>query len=100
MPLLEFSDTQVEGNLRLVWLSSQRLAVFGRSSLKLPLLRECHAQVAMYQSIFRMLLFQLTPQQFCIVKLACSHQLRRLESEIILRAQGDDGPGHDQKNQP
>jgi hypothetical protein len=38
-------------------------------------LRKGDAQVAMYQSIFRMLLFQLTPQQFSIVKLARTHEL-------------------------
>jgi hypothetical protein len=29
----------------------------------------------MYQSIFRMLLFQLTPQQFSVVEFARSHQI-------------------------
>ena len=75
MSLLEFGNTQVERNVRLVWLQSQRLAIFGRSRLEFPLLRKRDPQVAMDQSVFRMLLFQLTPQQFSIVELARSHQL-------------------------
>jgi hypothetical protein len=57
------------------------------------------AQIAMYHSVVRMLLRQLPPQQFSIVELSRSHELRSLESEIVLSMQRKDSAGQEQKGQ-
>jgi hypothetical protein len=73
MSLFEFGNAQVRGDVRLIRFQSQRPAVFDRSRLEFSLLSESDTKVSMDQSIFRMLLFQLPPQQFSIVEFARSH---------------------------
>ena len=72
-PCLNSARPRLNSNVRLIRFYGQRLAIFGRSRLKFSLLREYDTQVSMDHGVLRILLFQLSPQQFSIVEFARSH---------------------------